>query len=48
MTLAQGKVTEQSDAPHAFHAGYRPSYRENSTIDAWARCLTWFNKYLKG
>jgi carboxymethylenebutenolidase len=35
------------DAPHAFHADYRPSYRENSAIDAWARCLTWFNTYLK-
>jgi carboxymethylenebutenolidase len=47
---AAGKTAEfviYSDAPHAFHADYRPSYRENSAIDAWARCLTWFNKYLK-
>jgi carboxymethylenebutenolidase len=48
---AAGKKAEfviYSDAPHAFHADYRPSYRESSAIDAWARCLTWFNKYLKG
>lgn len=47
---AAGKTAEfviYSDAPHAFHADYRPSYRENSAIDAWARCLTWFNRYLK-
>jgi carboxymethylenebutenolidase len=36
------------DAPHAFHADYRPSYRENPAKDAWARCLAWFNTYLKG
>jgi carboxymethylenebutenolidase len=35
------------DAPHAFHADYRPSYRENAARDAWARCLAWFNTYLK-
>ena len=47
---AAGKTAEfvlYPDAPHAFHADYRPSYRENSAIDGWARCLTWFNKYLK-
>jgi carboxymethylenebutenolidase len=35
------------DAPHAFHADYRPSYRENAAKDAWARCLAFFNTYLK-
>jgi len=47
---AAGKTAEfviYADAPHAFHAYYRPSYRENSAIDGWARCLEWFNKYLK-
>jgi len=47
---AAGKTAEfviYADAPHAFHADYRPSYRENSAIDAWARCLTWFNRLLK-
>lgn len=47
---AAGKTAEfvlYPDAPHAFHADYRPSYRENPAKDAWARCLTWFNTYLK-
>jgi carboxymethylenebutenolidase len=48
---AAGKTAEfvlYPDAPHAFHADYRPSYRENAAKDAWARCLAWFNTYLKG
>ena len=46
---AAGKTAEfvlYPDAPHAFHADYRPSYRENAAKDAWARCLAWFKKYL--
>lgn len=35
-------------APHAFFADYRPSYRADAAKDAWARCVAWFNKYLKG
>ena len=35
-------------APHAFFADYRPSYREEAAKDGWARCIAWFNKYLKG
>ena len=35
-------------APHAFHADYRPSYRADAAKEAWARCVAWFNKYLKG
>jgi carboxymethylenebutenolidase len=34
------------DAPHAFHADYRPSYREADSMDAWKRTLAWFAKYL--
>ena len=47
---AAGKTAEfvlYPDAPHAFHSDYRPSYRENAAKDAWARCLAWFNTYLK-
>lgn len=29
------------DAPHAFHADYRPSYRAGDAADAWKRCLAW-------
>ena len=30
------------DAPHAFHADYRPSFRPAAAQDGWARCLAWF------
>ena len=30
------------DAPHAFHADYRPSYRKQAAEDGWKRCLAWF------
>ena len=30
------------DAPHAFHADYRPSYRKEAADDGWKRCLAWF------
>ena len=29
------------EAPHAFHADYRNSYREDAAGDAWQRCLAW-------
>ena len=34
-------------APHAFNADYRESYRADAAKDGWARCVAWFNKYLK-
>lgn len=30
------------DAPHAFHADYRASYRQGPAEDGWKRCLAWF------
>ena len=30
------------DAPHAFFADYRPSYRKAPAIDAWGRLQKWF------
>ncbi len=30
------------DAPHAFNADYRPSYRKEAAEDGWKRCLAWF------
>jgi carboxymethylenebutenolidase len=33
------------DAPHAFHADYRPSYRPDAARDGWARMLAWFHAY---
>ena len=29
------------EAPHAFHADYRNSYRQDAAGDAWQRCLAW-------
>ena len=34
------------DTPHAFHADYRPSYREAAALDGWARMQAWLQKYL--
>lgn len=47
---AAGKIAEfvlYPGAPHAFYADYRPSYRPEAARDAWKRCISWFNKYLK-
>ncbi len=33
------------DAPHAFFADYRPSYREAAAEDAWPRALAWFRDH---
>jgi carboxymethylenebutenolidase len=30
------------DAPHAFHADYRPSFRKEAAEDGWKRALEWF------
>ena len=45
--LAAGKKTEivvYPDAPHGFHADYRPSYREKDAKDGWAKLLAWFKQ----
>jgi carboxymethylenebutenolidase len=33
------------DAPHAFHADYRPSFRKEAAEDGWKRCLDWFRTH---
>jgi len=33
------------DAPHAFHADYRPSYRKSEAEQAWTRMLDWFKQH---
>ena len=32
------------NAPHAFHADYRPSYRKEEAEDGWRRMLAWFRQ----
>jgi carboxymethylenebutenolidase len=44
-----GKTVEvmiYPDAPHAFYADYRPSYRPGPAADGWVRLQAWFKKYL--
>jgi carboxymethylenebutenolidase len=33
------------DAPHAFFADYRPSYRKADAEDGWRRALAWFKEH---
>jgi carboxymethylenebutenolidase len=33
------------DAPHGFHADYRPSYHQADAEDAWKRAQTWFHRF---
>lgn len=32
------------DAPHAFHADYRPTYRKDAAEDGWKRLTAWFKE----
>jgi carboxymethylenebutenolidase len=46
---AAGKPVEfevYPEAPHAFFADYRPSYRKDTAQAAWTRCLDWLGRYL--
>lgn len=50
--LAQGSAASRKsefviypDAPHAFHADYRPSYRQAAAEDGWQRCLAWLKAH---
>jgi carboxymethylenebutenolidase len=33
------------DAPHAFHADYRSSYRREAAEDGFAKALAWFKAH---
>ncbi len=39
------KIVVFPDAPHGFHADYRPSYRPEVAKDAWQQCLAWFRAH---
>ena len=44
---AAGKTAEfviYPEAPHGFHADYRPTYRADAAKDGWERLLAWFKK----
>ena len=38
----QSRIEVYPEAPHAFFADYRPSYREAAAKDAWEKTLAWF------
>ena len=38
----QSRFVVYPDAPHAFNADYRPSYRKQAAQDGWKRCVDWF------
>ncbi|MGE5240798.1 MAG: dienelactone hydrolase family protein, partial [Bacteroidota bacterium] len=39
------EIVVYPDAPHAFNADYRPSYRAGPAQDGWKRMQAWFKKY---
>jgi carboxymethylenebutenolidase len=38
----RSRIVVYPNAPHAFHADYRPSYRKEAAEDGWRRMLEWF------
>ena len=40
-----GEIVLYPDAPHAFFADYRPSYKRDAAEDGWKRMQDWFKKY---
>ncbi len=52
VALASGNAASKAstfvvypDAPHAFHADYRPSFRKEPAEDGWKRALAWFSQH---
>lgn len=39
---SRSRIDIYPDAPHAFHADYRPSYRKEAASDGWNKLLVWF------
>jgi carboxymethylenebutenolidase len=39
---SRSQIVVYPGAPHAFHADYRPSFRQQPADDGWKRCLAWF------
>ncbi len=40
----RSEIVVYPDAPHAFHADYRPSYRAEPAHDGWRRMQEWFRR----
>jgi carboxymethylenebutenolidase len=41
----KSEIVVYPDAPHAFHADYRPSFRKGAAEDGWRRCLDWLRTH---
>ncbi|WP_375475179.1 dienelactone hydrolase family protein [uncultured Nostoc sp.] len=41
---SKSEIIVYPNAPHAFFADYRPSYREKEAQDGWKRLLAWFKQ----
>jgi carboxymethylenebutenolidase len=41
----KSRLVVYPDAPHAFHADYRPSYRAQAAEDGWRRCADWLQEH---
>lgn len=44
-SIATSEIVVYPDAPHAFYANYRPSYRKEAAEDGWKRMQEWFRKH---
>ncbi|MBD2344216.1 dienelactone hydrolase family protein [Anabaena subtropica] len=42
---SKSEIIVYPDAPHAFFADYRPSYRETEAKDGWERLQAWFKQH---
>lgn len=42
---SKSEIVVYPDAPHAFFADYRPSYRETEAKDGWQRLQAWFKQH---
>jgi carboxymethylenebutenolidase len=42
---SQSEIVVYPEAPHAFHADYRASYRPADAVDGWQRMLQWFQRF---
>lgn len=41
----KSEIVVYPDAPHGFHADYRPSYRQDAAEDGWKRLQQWFKQH---
>jgi carboxymethylenebutenolidase len=44
LSQSKSEIVVYPDAPHAFFADYRPSYRETEAKDGWQRLQAWFKQ----